>query len=82
MILPHNAKVIPSRIRKCAFPDVMNHSEMNIIVRNARTKSSKKRKVGCNEEPGVKIFAKNDCSSRGPSAAAFCSSKVAVDMIL
>ena len=47
------------------FPAVMNASAMNTTKRQVNAPSTMSRKVGCKEEPGLRIFARKDSPSEG-----------------
>ena len=43
----------------------MNASAMNTTKRKVNAPSTMSRKVGCKEEPGLRIFARKDSPSEG-----------------
>ena len=57
------------------FPAVMNASATNTAKREVNAPSTMSRKVGCREDPGMRIFARKDSSSEGEEDG------VGVDMV-
>jgi len=58
--LPHRQISIAMRVRTWIFPDVTMANVMKTRSRNRKVQSTTNRKVGCKEDPGVRILSKND----------------------
>jgi hypothetical protein len=64
-MLAQRAISMPINANMCIFPAVMNASAMNTTKRNANAPSTMSRKVGCKDEPGLRMVDKKDSSSSG-----------------